>query len=80
MLPERGEWTGIRMPGCFVLRGLGVHGDKLSWLREAALTKRGWGLQWPGLGKVAMSPALASFRDKVKPCGPSLGQAGHKWQ
>ena len=39
---------------------------------------RGWGLQWPGLSKVVMSPALASFRAKVKPCGPSLRQAGHK--
>lgn len=29
--------------------------------------QREWGLQLLGLGKVAMSPALASFRAKVKP-------------
>ena len=29
--------------------------------------QREWGLQLLGLGKVAMSPAQASFRAKVKP-------------
>lgn len=60
---------GIRTPGCFVLRGpLGSMGTELCMaLGRGGTHQRAWGLQLLGLGNMAMSPALASFRAKVKP-------------